>query len=272
MSWQSTISHLDRAWMGRKSSMTCKDHGNTRRPSPAMSWPEARPTGAIHLHLHILFGASKRKYSTISWRTGLTLTFHPALPSLEQPNRPMGACAPKIMASCAGMLPGISGEHVPDRCSQYQRLLPMCLHRREVPLWTVCRTPSPWRREHLPCYRFVGMPEYVMGHVRIGLHRSSWPLGCPPEVQAFKEYVDRECKSCKHIRYCGGCPYNLPLRPIVRGPRSRSSLRSLRIFDEISERFNKGMDELLWPGEAGPQSEPVSQRGIMSLMQKMIAK
>ncbi len=111
-----------------------------------------------------------------------------------------------------------------------------------------------------PCYRFVGMPEYVMGHVRD--RPSQQDLAQSPaglRMRAFKEYVDRECKGCKHIRYCrGGCPYNAiaPTNGEIRGvdPHCRAYKR---IFDEIAERFNQEMMGSMGMG-MGLSANPVS--------------
>jgi len=61
-----------------------------------------------------------------------------------------------------------------------------------------------------PCYRFIGMPEYVMGNVsdhpkKEDLAKSdAWK-----KMFQFKDYVDRNCKECSNIKFCrGGCPYN----------------------------------------------------------------
>jgi len=95
-----------------------------------------------------------------------------------------------------------------------------------------------------PCYRFVGMPEYVMGNVRDRPNQQDLaqsPAG--QRMRAFKEYVDRECKGCKHIRYCrGGCPYNAiaPTDGEIRGVDPHCQAYK-RIFDEISDRFNQEM-------------------------------
>lgn len=95
-----------------------------------------------------------------------------------------------------------------------------------------------------PCYRFVGMPEYVMGNVRD--RPSQQDLAQSPagqRMRAFKEYVDRECKGCKHIRYCrGGCPYNAiaPTDGEIKGVDPHCQAYK-RIFDEISDRFNQEM-------------------------------
>ena len=61
-----------------------------------------------------------------------------------------------------------------------------------------------------PCYRFVGMPEWVMGNVINhpsidDLSKSApWKL-----LQEYSDYVNSECKKCTYIKFCrGGCPYN----------------------------------------------------------------
>jgi uncharacterized protein len=62
-------------------------------------------------------------------------------------------------------------------------------------------------------------------------------------MRAFKEYVDRECKGCKHIRYCrGGCPYNAiaPTNGEIKGVDPHC-VAYQRIFDEIADRFNQEM-------------------------------
>lgn len=61
-----------------------------------------------------------------------------------------------------------------------------------------------------PCYRFVDMPEYEIGHVT---NKPSFEelMNSKAEklLAEYKEFVDEDCKECKHIDYCrGGCPYN----------------------------------------------------------------
>jgi uncharacterized protein len=97
-----------------------------------------------------------------------------------------------------------------------------------------------------PCYRFVGMPEYVMGNVRD--HPCMEDLARSPAgrlMQEFREYVDKACGECAHIRYCrGGCPYNAiaSTEGVVKGvdPYCRAYRR---IFDEITDRLNREMFE-----------------------------
>lgn len=131
-----------------------------------------------------------------------------------------------------------------------------------------------------PCYRFVGMPKFIMGNVKDhpsieDLSRSeAWKL-----MHQFKDYVNKECKSCKHIRYCrGGCPYNalVPAGGVVMGVDPHC-VAYKRIFDEITDRFNKEMFGSLGSmgiGMPGQQMGPANDArpGIMSLMRNLISK
>ena len=125
-----------------------------------------------------------------------------------------------------------------------------------------------------PCYRFVGMPEYVMGNVydRPGpedLARSdAWRL-----MQEFREYVDRECKGCPHIKYCrGGCPYNAiaPTDGEIRGVDPHCTAYR-RIFDEITDRVNKELYDSTDTemGDFGSRQRRRARPGIMSILQAM---
>ena len=128
-----------------------------------------------------------------------------------------------------------------------------------------------------PCYRFVGMPEFVMGNVRD--RPSQADLAASPagvRMRQFKEYVEVNCKGCKHLRYCrGGCPYNAiaPTDGVIMGVDPHC-IAYKRIFDEISDRFNKEMMGSMGLGleATGPGSSGSSRPGIMSLMQKMIGR
>jgi uncharacterized protein len=127
-----------------------------------------------------------------------------------------------------------------------------------------------------PCYRFVGMPEYAMGNVsdnpgREDLAQSpAWKL-----MHQFKEYVDKECSNCPHIRYCrGGCPYNAitPAKGKIVGVDPHCPAYKM-IFDEISNRLNKEMFESPMMEMAGfGMKRERTKPGIMSLMQKMISR
>ncbi len=125
-----------------------------------------------------------------------------------------------------------------------------------------------------PCYRFIGMPEYVMGNVydrptMADLAQSeAWK-----KMHQYKEYVDTACGKCAHIKYCrGGCPYNaiVPTDGEIKGVDPHC-LAYKMIFDEINKRVNEemfggsGMDDMFSPGSMRP-----SKPGIMSLMLKKL--
>jgi uncharacterized protein len=126
-----------------------------------------------------------------------------------------------------------------------------------------------------PCYRFVGMPEYVMGHVRDRPSQEELIRSVAgARMRRFKEYVDRECKGCKHIRYCrGGCPYNAiaPSDGEIMGVDPHC-LAYKRIFEEIADRFNQEMMGTL-DMDTGLSAKPKAEKGkkpaIMPLVRKL---
>lgn len=124
-----------------------------------------------------------------------------------------------------------------------------------------------------PCYRFVGMQEYVMGNVydhpsREDLAKSdAWML-----MHQFKEYVDKECGECTYIKFCrGGCPYNaiVPTEGEIKGVDPHCTAYK-RIFKEITDRWEReflgssGMPMFALPSEPNKDAK----LGIMSLMLK----
>ncbi|TKY91215.1 MAG: TIGR04083 family peptide-modifying radical SAM enzyme [Candidatus Methanomarinus sp.] len=121
-----------------------------------------------------------------------------------------------------------------------------------------------------PCYRFVSMPEYVMGNVydHPGIEdlakSDAWKL-----MHEFKEYVDRECKECPYIKYCrGGCPYNaiVPTEGKINGVDPHCTAYKM-IFKEINDRANKELFESpMGMSPFQPQSRKDARAGIMSLM------
>jgi uncharacterized protein len=124
-----------------------------------------------------------------------------------------------------------------------------------------------------PCYRFVGMPEYVMGNVydhptMADLAQSdAWKL-----MHKYKEFVDTACSKCTHIKYCrGGCPYNalVPTDGEIKAVDPHCIAYKM-IFDEITNRVNQ---EMFGSGSMDmfmPQTVGTSKPGIMSLMLKKI--
>ncbi|NLO76982.1 MAG: TIGR04083 family peptide-modifying radical SAM enzyme, partial [Methanomicrobiales archaeon] len=129
-----------------------------------------------------------------------------------------------------------------------------------------------------PCYRFVGMPEWVMGKVyerptKADLAESrAWKL-----MHAFKDFVDEHCKECPHIRYCrGGCPYNAiaPTGGRVEAEDPHCPAYK-QIFDEFNDRLNKELygSAPTDMGMGGPRRKKrKGKAGIMDLMQKMVSE
>ena len=124
-----------------------------------------------------------------------------------------------------------------------------------------------------PCYRFVGMEEYVMGNVTD--RPSQEDLDNSPAgrlMNEFRAYVDSNCSECAHIRYCrGGCPYNAiaPSGGKITGVDPHC-VAYKHIFDEISDRLNTEMFDgpCMMPGMS-PMSQPGRKPGVMALMQKI---
>jgi uncharacterized protein len=123
------------------------------------------------------------------------------------------------------------------------------------------------------CYRFVGMPEYVMGNVRDHPTMEDLSRSAPwKHLQEFKEHVDQECAKCSYIKFCrGGCPYNAitPNDGKIEGVDPHCKAYKM-IFKEITDRATR---EFLSPSNMilGTESESKKKslnQGIMALMLK----
>lgn len=116
-----------------------------------------------------------------------------------------------------------------------------------------------------PCYRFVGMPDYILGNVGDNPNfdelktSDAWV-----KLQEFRDYVDENCKKCKYVKYCeGGCPYNAIVAyqtPKAVDPQCRAYKM---IFDEVSKRMNKEFARSVF-GLGG--SEPKGEGEAFSIM------
>ncbi len=124
-----------------------------------------------------------------------------------------------------------------------------------------------------PCYRFVGMEKYVMGNVYDRPSMKDLADSYAGKLMfQYKDYVDKSCKQCAHIKYCrGGCPYNaiVPNDGKIKGV-DPDCVAYKRIFGEITDRFNKEMF-----GSSSMESTafgigPMGKSGIMSIMLKKI--
>jgi uncharacterized protein len=128
-----------------------------------------------------------------------------------------------------------------------------------------------------PCYRFVGMPEWVMGHVRDRPAMEQLMQSEPGRrMTAFSEYVDKACKDCSHIKYCrGGCPYNAiaPSGGSLDGVDPHC-VAYKQIFDELNERLNSEMFDEPMPGMGfgAPVSRKPAKPGVMALMRAIVSK
>ncbi len=213
---------------------------------------------------------------------GLTLKLHPALPSLRSHGPDKWALAPEeygellvyLLDRYLENMGRIEVRNINDYCR--------CVftNRGTVCTFVDCMDSTfavgP-EGSIYPCYRFVGMPEYVMGHVRDRPSQEDLAASAAGKrMRQFKEYVDRECKACKHIRYCrGGCPYNamVPASGEIKGVDPHCKAYK-RIFDEISDRFNKEMMGSFGLETSGPSAGPMmnAKPGIMSLMRSIASK
>ena len=213
-------------------------------------------------------------------KNGLTLKLHPALPSLRSETPEKWALDPEEYGKLLLYLLDKYLEHLGE--IEVMNINDLCkgvfTHRGSVCTFVDCMDSTfavgPDGSIY-PCYRFVGMSEYVMGNVydhpsMDDLARSdAWKL-----MHRFKEYVDRECKGCAYIDFCrGGCPYNAiaPTDGEIKGVDPHCTAYKM-IFGEITDRINKELLES--PGgcmAAAPfqsEHESGSKPGIMSLMFK----
>lgn len=96
-----------------------------------------------------------------------------------------------------------------------------------------------------PCYRFVDMPEYEIGHVKDKpTYQQLMNTKAEKLLHQYKEFVDEDCKNCKHITYCrGGCPYNALTITDNKVERVDPHCTAYKmIFDKINELMNEKLN------------------------------
>jgi len=211
---------------------------------------------------------------------GFTLKLHPALPSLRNKNPEPYTLDPEEYGELLVYLLDQSLEHPEGIEIMNINDLVKCVFLRRG---TVCTFADCMGSTFAvgpdgsiyPCYRFIGMPEWVMGTVfdhpdREALAQSdAWK-----RMHQFREYVDAHCSECRHIRYCrGGCPYNamVPTDGQIAGIDPHC-IAYKRIFDEITERLDREMQDGFALAVMGPGGKRSSRPGIMSLMQRMVSR
>lgn len=211
---------------------------------------------------------------------GLVLKLHPALPSLRSEAPEQWALPPEEYGELLVYLLDQALEHRTDLDIMNINDLCRCIFTRRG---TVCTYADCMANTFAigpdgsiyPCYRFVGMDEWVMGSVYDAPNEEDLALTQPwIRMHQFKNYVDEACSSCKHIRYCrGGCPYNA-MAP-DNGKESRVDPHCTaykRIFDEITDRMNDEMfhspPAFMHPVHSGQQKG--MKPGIMSLIHRIV--
>lgn len=96
-----------------------------------------------------------------------------------------------------------------------------------------------------PCYRFVDMPDYEIGHVSDKpTYEQLMETKAEKLLQEYKKFVDEDCSDCKHIDYCrGGCPYNaLTISDHKVSCVDPHCEAYKMIFDKIDELMNQRLD------------------------------
>ncbi|HDR73017.1 MAG TPA: TIGR04083 family peptide-modifying radical SAM enzyme [Methanoculleus sp.] len=213
-------------------------------------------------------------------KNGFDLKLHPALPSLRDRNPEKWALAPEKYGELLVYLLDQALEHMGEiEVMNINDLCRAVFTRRGTVCTFVDCMGSTFAvgpdGSIYPCYRFVGMPEYVMGNVSDrpsleDLSRSdAWKL-----MHRFKEYVDWVCSECPHITYCrGGCPYNAiaPTGGEIRGVDPHCGAYR-RILDEITERLNREMYESagMRPGGSRARRRRNAKPGVMDLVHRIV--
>lgn len=205
-----------------------------------------------------------------------TLKLHPSLPSLRSDEPATWALAPQAYGDLLVHLLDLSIDHGETvEVMNINDLVKSVLIRHG----TVCTFVDCMESTYAvgpdgriySCYRFVGMDEYAMGHVRDRPTREDLVHSRAGELlREYTAYV--ECGECRHLRYCrGGCPYNaiVPGEGAIQGVDPYCTAYR-RIFDEITDRMD---EEMYGPGamEMSPFG-PRRSRGIMGLVQKIVAE
>lgn len=95
-----------------------------------------------------------------------------------------------------------------------------------------------------PCYRFIDMPEYKIGHISDKpTYEELMQSKAEIKLKEYKKFVDENCKDCKHIDYCrGGCPYNaLVVEDSITCVDPHCKAYQM-IFDKIDELMNQKLN------------------------------
>ena len=214
---------------------------------------------------------------------GFDLKLHPALPSLRTENPKEWALEPEEYGELLVYLLDKSLDNIGKMEVMNITDLCRCVFTRRGSVCTFVNCMGNTFAvgpdgSIYPCYRFVGMPEWVMGHVRDKPSMENLMQTDPGRrMTAFSAYVDTNCRDCSHVRYCrGGCPYNAiaPTNGKIEGVDPHC-IAYKRIFSEINDRLNKEMFDspMMDMGGFGmPVPKKPIKPGVMALMRAIVEK
>lgn len=209
---------------------------------------------------------------------GLDLKLHPALPSLRDENPEKWALLPEKYGDLLIYLLDKYLDHMDKiKVKNIDHICKSIFTRRGAVCTFVDCMDDTFAvgpdGSIYPCYRFVGMPEWVMGNVRDYPSQEELANSKPWKfLQEYKEYVDNNCKRCTYIKFCrGGCPYNALVKSEgeINGVDPHCTAYKT-IFKEITKRATR---EMLGNSNLGLESKTDSNKarpGIMALMIKPI--
>jgi len=215
-------------------------------------------------------------------KNGFVLKLHPALPSLRSENPKEWALEPDDYSDLLLYLLDKSLENIGVMDVMNINDLCRCVFTRRGSVCTFVNCMGNTFAvgpdgSIYPCYRFVGMPEWVMANVRDRPKMEQLMQSEPGQrMTAFSDYVDMACKDCSHIRYCrGGCPYNAmtPTNGSIEAVDPHC-VAYKKIFDEINNRFNTEMFEnpVMEMSEFPSRSRKSARPGMMALMRTIVEK
>lgn len=214
---------------------------------------------------------------------GFVLKLHPALPSLRSENPKEWALEPAEYGDLLVYLLDKSIENIGTMEVMNINDLCRCVFTRRGSVCTFVNCMGNTFAvgpdgSIYPCYRFVGMQEWVMGHIRDRPTMEDLMHSEPGRsMTAFSEYVDTACRECSHIKYCrGGCPYNAiaPSGGTIAGVDPHCTAYT-RIFDELNERLNKEIFEAPLQGMEDfgtPKPRKLMKPGVMTLMRGIVER
>jgi len=215
-------------------------------------------------------------------KNGFVLKLHPALPSLRSENPKEWALEPVDYGALLVYLLDKSLENIGIIEVMNINDLCRCVFTRRGSVCTFVNCMGNTFAvgpdgSIYPCYRFVGMPEWVMGNVKDQPTKEDLMQSEPGRrMTAFSEYVHTACKDCSHLRYCrGGCPYNAmaPTNGSIEAVDPHC-VAYKKIFDEINNRFNTEMFEnpVMEMNQFPLRSRKSIRPGMMALMRTIVEK